>query len=643
MAEGAFEYTIQETARKLGVNIQKLRRWDLSGVLVARRTEGGHRRYPQEVIDRLAARSVGDLLDQHASEIESIRQSLEDKRRIIHLLLQSESRYRDLVETSHDLIWATDTQGRFTYLNNAAVEIFGLDPNNLLGRCFFDFEAQPAHVSNRRFLALLKRSGEVRNYMSHLVGIDGRDRWVGINARLAYDDQHRWVAIRGTARDITEQHLAMREIERLARHDTLTGLPNRASLQRGIETAIKNKDFGGILFLDIDHFKYVNDNLGHRAGDQLIVGIGGVLRDVMREFSGEIYRIGGDEFAIHLPGALRQDAVQVAERTLERVRHYRLNHGEKGISNITVSIGIALYPFQGPDTSGLLSNVDIAMYQAKELGRNCYALFDQVAGGMRSTHKRMHWAQKLRYAIDHDRLELFIQPVVRLLDRSPVHHEILVRMRDDDGKAILPGNFIEFAESLGIIQEIDMQVVRKLLHHLRKNTGDAQKRRFFVNLSRVSISDAYWIKHFVAMLPEADVDLTQLVFEITETAAMSDIDITLNFIRELKAMGCRFALDDFGAGFNSFYYLKRLDIDYIKIDGSFIRDLAQDESNRVFVKALNDVARGMNKQVIAEWVESTDVLQLLIDMGIQYGQGYLFQQPLSLNDQSHPNYANSAA
>jgi len=628
MAKEDFEYSIQEVAHRLGVSIQKLRRWDDKGALVGRRTEGGHRRYPRDLIDSISQTETADAHAPHPDELESIKQSLEGKRRIIQLLLQSERRYRDLVETSHDLIWATDAQGRFTYLNNAAVEILGLNPNDLLGRCFFDFEAQPSHLSNRRFLALLKRKGEVRNYMSHLVSIDGSDRWVGINARLARDDKGKLAGIRGTARDITEQHLAMLEIERLARHDPLTDLPNRASLQHSIESAIKNGDVGAILFLDVDHFKYVNDNFGHRAGDQLIIGIGSALRGAMREFSGELYRIGGDEFAIHLPAVLRQEASRVAERALESVRryHFQPNSGRR-IANLSASIGIALYPFHGANITVLLSNVDIAMYQAKESGRNRYVLFDQVEGGVRSTHKRMHWAKKLRDAIDDDRLVLFTQPVVRFTDREPVHHEILVRIVDEDGKIILPGNFIELAESLGLIREIDMLVVRKLIEYLRADNRINQKLRYFVNLSRVSISDQSWIKTFIAMLNETKVNPSQLVFEITETAAMSEIDVTLKFICMLKEMGCRFALDDFGAGFSSFYYLKRFEIDYLKIDGSFIRDLSTDESNRVFVKALNDVAKGMNKQVIAEWVETPEALKLLADMGIQYGQGYLFQKP----------------
>jgi EAL domain-containing protein (putative c-di-GMP-specific phosphodiesterase class I) len=212
-----------------------------------------------------------------------------------------------------------------------------------------------------------------------------------------------------------------------------------------------------------------------------------------------------------------------------------------------------------------------------------------------------------------------------------------VRIRDENGKHILPGNFIELAESLGLIQEIDMRVVEKLLQFMRENEQVGKKVRYFVNLSRVSISDERWIKRFVSLLRDSGVEPSQLVFEITETAAMSEIDVTLTFINRLKQMGCRFALDDFGAGFSSFYYLKRFEVDYLKIDGGFIRDLASDEGSRLFVRALNDVARGLNKQVIAEWVETPEVLKLLLEMGAQFGQGYLFRKPMPLSQTlDHP-------
>jgi EAL domain-containing protein (putative c-di-GMP-specific phosphodiesterase class I) len=225
---------------------------------------------------------------------------------------------------------------------------------------------------------------------------------------------------------------------------------------------------------------------------------------------------------------------------------------------------------------------------------------------------------------------LYSQPVVRLADLRTVHCEILVRLRDDNGSLVMPGQFIECAESLGMVQEVDMRVVERLIEHLRQPEQRSEKMRYFINLSRVSISDQHWVRKFHNMLASSDVNHTQLVFEITENAAMHDVDVTQQFIRELKQMGCRFALDDFGAGFSSFYYLKRFDVDYLKIDGSFVRDLATDAGNRIFVKAVCDVARALNKQVVAEWVENRETLAILNEMGTLYGQGYLFHRPAPL-------------
>ncbi len=628
------EYTIQEASAKLGVPVQKLRRWDSQGVLVARRTEGGHRRYAREIIDGLAGSSLGTLNDKYEDELATARKTLREKRRIIQLLLESESRYRDLVETSHDLIWTTDAQGRFTYLNNGALDIFGLQPKELLGRCFFDFEARPSHFSNRRFLSTLRRHSEVKNYITHLLSAEGSDRWVGINARVSHDENGQLCGIRGTARNVTEQHEAALQIEHLATHDSLTGLPNRVSLQRTLEHALEEGDLGAMLFIDIDHFKYVNDNFGHRSGDQLIVGVSGVLKEGVKEFNGQVFRLGGDEYAVHLPESRRGHAMKVAEHLLDALRHYRFQSiGQQRIAGLTASIGIALYPFHGSDVTGLLSNADIAMYQAKDGGRNRFVLYDQDAQSLRRTHNRVQWANRLREVLDEDRLVLYSQPVVRLTDLRTVNCEILVRIRDDNGNVVLPSQFIEYAEMLGMVQEIDMRVVERLIEYLRQPENRGQKLRYFVNLSRVSISDQHWVRKFHSMLAASDVTHNQLVFEITETAAMSDVDVTQQFIHELKEMGCRFALDDFGAGFSSFYYLKRFDVDYLKIAGSFIRDLARDEDNRIFVEALCDVGKKLNKQVIVEWVEDREVMKILTEMGTVYAQGFLFHRPAPLWEQ----------
>ena len=640
MAHELPEYPIQEAAAKLGIPVQKLRRWDAQGVLVARRTDGGHRRYAREIIDGLAGSSLVAGSDKHEvekyeDELAAARKTLKEKRRIIQLLLESESRYRDLVETSHDLIWTTDSLGRFTYLNNGCVDIFGLKQMDLIGRCFFDFEAGLSHVSNRRFLSMLRRNGEVKNYLTHLISADGNDRWVGINARVAHDDNGSIVGLRGTARNVTEQHRAALEIERFATHDSLTGLPNRVSLQKVLEAALVEGEKGSVLLLDVDHFKYINDNFGHRAGDQLIIGIGGLLKDVVKDENAQVFRLGGDEFALHLPDALRAEAAQVAECALTALRHYKFQSGGQGcLSTLTASVGVVAYPFDGNDVASLLANVDIAMYQAKDNGRNRVVLHDHNPDDLRSTHRRVHWARELREVLDEDRILLYSQPVVRLADQKLVHHEVLVRILDRSGKIVLPGQFIEVAESLGMAQEIDLRVVAKVLEILKQPHMRGQKIRYFVNLSRVSLSDQQWVRRFEGMLAAAPVDHDQLVFEITETAAMAEVDVTQEFISQMKKLGCRFALDDFGAGFSSFYFLKRFDVDYLKIDGNFIRGLASDEANRLFVRALCDVARGLNKQVIAEWVENQEVVKILIEMGVLYGQGFVFGHPQPFLDSS---------
>ncbi|MCC6534891.1 MAG: EAL domain-containing protein [Burkholderiales bacterium] len=623
-----YEYSIHETAERLGLPVHTLRRWHEQGILVARRTEGGHRRYARELIDTLASAGIAGLPGSASEELAAVKRTLEDKRRVIQLLLESEKRYRDLVETSHDLIWATDAQGRFTYVNAASNEVFGLEPAEIIGRCFFDFEVRPAHIANRRFLAKLMRQGEVRNYLTHLRTIHGNDRWIGINARLTASDAGSITGIRGTARDVTEAHIAMMEMERMAARDHLTGLPNRNALQMSLEQALQDNEHGAVIFLDLDHFRYVNESFGYPAGDQLLIGIAAVLREAAEPSGARIYRLSGDEFAVVVRDALRAQAAELAERMLEGIRQYRciLRAGHR-MWGVSASAGVALYPFHGNDVAGLIANVDAAKFQAKESGRNRLVLFGVDLDDRRSTQRRVHWSRKLRDAIDADRIVLHCQPVVRLADRKTMHYEVLARLRDDDDSLIQPAQFIELAESLGLIREIDLRVVEKVLRYIAAHPSPRESLRYFVNLSRVSISDPTWVARFQQLLSAASVRPGQLVFEITETAAMSEVDVTLKFIERLKAMGHRFALDDFGAGFSSFFYLKRFEVDYIKIDGGFIRDLCDGDSNVLFVRALNDVARGLSKQVIAEGVETPQALDILLQMGAQYGQGFLFRSP----------------
>ena len=630
LALDPLEYTIQEAAGKLGIPEQKLRRWDTQGVLVARRTEGGHRRYSKEIVNGLAgsADSEGKRGDSQDDALAHALQDIKEKRRIIQLLVESESRYRDLVETSHDLIWTTDAIGRFTYLNNGSHDIFGLPPSALIGSCFFDFESRPSHISNRRFLSTLRKHGEIKEYLTHLVASDGSDRWVGINARVSYDGGQ-IVGLRGTARNVTEQHKAALQVEYLATHDSLTGLPNRVSLQRDLEKAIDDGEKGAILQLDLDNFKLINDKHGHRVGDRLLISVGSVLSDLITERDATVYRLGGDEFALHMPDALRNDAQTLAEQTLNALRRFTPQVSEsRDFSPLTASIGVATYPFQGNDFATLLTNVDIAMYQAKADGRNRYVTHDASSDEIRTTHRRVHWTREIRDALDEDRLAIYSQPASCLTSSETRPEELLARIIGRNGELILPDKFIAVAESLGLAQEIDLRIVEKTLQYLatdaKPSGGD---RKYFVNLSVTSISDPHWIRRLHNLLTKASVDLSELVFEFTENAAMSNIEMTQILTRQLREIGCSCALDNFGVGFSSFYFLKRFDVDYLKIDGSFVRELATDEASRLFVRSLCDVAKGLNKHVIAEWVETPEVFALLEPLGVDFAQGHHIARP----------------
>ena len=626
MSELEHSYTIEQTSQLLGISAQKLRRWDEQGILGALRTEGGHRRYPKEVVDRLVrANNGGGLAEKTSRELASVKRTLAEKRRIIQLLIESEGRYRDLVETSHDLIWQTDAEGRFTYLNAAANEIFGLAPPDLLGRCFFSFETNGSHVPNRRFLSTLRRQGEVQNHVTHLTTARGEDRWIGINARVTRDENGEMLGIRGTARDVTDQHLAIRRAEHVAMHDALTDLPNRNALQRQVESSLQSNQVGAILMIDMDHFKRVNAVFGHGAGEQLVLGLSGVLRNVARSRNCDLYRIGEDQFMLHIADSLREDAQASAAVLLDAVQNYRLELARNSIvSNITASIGIAMYPFHGGDWPALLAAADAATHQAKDEGRNRVVLFNPASDALRANHKRTHWSRLITEAIEQDEIALYSQSAVNIKTGAPIHHEIFLRIRDENGAWADPQQFMGTAESLGFAPALDQRVIARVLTHIHEQ-GKNSKLRYAVNVSATSIADDNWVRELAEIIRTSDVPGNRMIFEISEKVAMENIDATASFIDQMRALGARTALDDFGTGFSSFYYLKRFNVDYLKISGAFTQDLSDNEESRVFVKAVNGLARDLKRQVIAKGVETELMLNLLKDAGALYAQGHYFQ------------------
>ncbi len=381
---------------------------------------------------------------------------------------------------------------------------------------------------------------------------------------------------------------------------------------------------GALLFLDLDRFKYVNDTRGHAAGDSLLLSAAEAIRQTVRAVD-LVGRLGGDEFAIAVRECSQITATQIAGKILDVLASLDPPDLPPGF-RVTGSIGISMFPIEGRDVKELLANADLAMYQAKSAGRARWHVFSQAELARERLQEQVHWEGQLKRALEEDRFVLFYQPLLRTRDYVIDHYEILLRLRMDDGTLIAPGQFMKVAEESGLIRAIDRHVLRKAIVRLAelKHRPDIS---FSVNLSGITIGDQAFLDTLRTELDRTGARSSGLVLEITETSAVADFATAREFMDAVRKTGCTFAIDDFGAGFASFYYIKQLPVDYVKIDGAFIQNLAQSRDDQVFVKALTDVARGFGKATVAEFVEDEASLELLRGYGVDYAQGYYIGRP----------------
>jgi len=656
--------TAAEAARRLDLSMTALGELAERGVLRpkregARAADGSGQAeatlYRTEDIEAFARvfvrRRSDETMQDLMSQLSRATDELEQKRTFLTLLTDQKRRTDNILDMSHDVIWETDAAGRFTFLNQSATELFGEPMKRLIGRCFFSFEAREKHIANRRFLSQLRTHGEVRNFITSIAS-GKRTKWLGINAKALFNADGLIEKMCGTIRDITEQQEAEQRLREQAKHDPLTGLYNRSALIERLEGELRSGHRGAMLTIDIDYFEVVNEALGPREGDAVIRALGGVLNAELRESDhATLYHLGGDEFAVICRETSRKAVTALGERLRLAIGHYVYRSDEPAVArgeppprgwnaaageqplggdasrsvNYTASAGVVLFPFDGDTPLELMKNTRVAMYMAKEAGRNRLMFFDQPnSNPLRSATSRQSWYQRIQAALSEDRFELYAQPVCRLDDGTGVHQEVLVRMREGE-RLLQPAEFIHHAEENGLIKLIDERVVQKTLSVIHSRPGAAPK--FFVNLSRVSISDQAWVRLLLDTLRRARLGRTALVFEITETAAMRDIDTAVQFIREVKSLGHAFALDDFGARFSTFDYLEKFDVDYIKIDGAFAQDLPKLAHRRVLVRSICEIARELGKQVVAESIEDQATSRIFTESGAHLGQGFFFGHP----------------
>lgn len=564
-----------------------------------------------------------DVLDRTALELTDQLQTLESevqaRGRQLTVRLKELARERDfirgLLDTARVFIVTQDHQGRITQLNHYAQSMIGQAEEALLGRPFAQVfmrgqDGETADGSQPQEGVLLARDHEQRIIAwSH--------------APLPDDDQDTQALI-SVGLDITERKEAEQRLAWLAHRDPLTELYNRRYFQSALEQAMGPEARGAVLYLDLDQFKEVNELSGHHSGDQLLRLVAEALKDELQG-EGLIARLGGDEFAVLLDSADACQATAVAVR-IDRVLT-GLSFSVNGRRHpAAASIGIAQYPDHGDNPADLMASADLAMYKAKENNAQRWHLLSAVSHTKEELQQRVYWIDCIRLALQEDRFELMVQPILRLADQSVKHYEVLVRLRSEEGRLVPPSLFIPVAERSGQIAEIDRWVLRASLRLLRA----VQDRgiSLAVNLSGHSLHDAE-LEHFLRQeFASSGADPRRLILEVTETAAVTDFVTARGIMQGIRDLGCQTALDDFGVGFSSFHYLGQLPADYIKIDGSFIQYLLTSHEDRLIVKAIAEIASGFGKQTIAEFVDQAAILPILREYGITYAQGYYLGQPV---------------
>ncbi|MCG7900054.1 MAG: EAL domain-containing protein [Candidatus Thiodiazotropha weberae] len=432
------------------------------------------------------------------------------------------------------------------------------------------------------------------------------------------------------------RRLAEDRLLHMAFHDSLTNLKNRHELEQALQKALEEardaNQSHAFMYLDLDQFKVVNDTCGHMAGDELLRQISAVLKKRVRE-SDLLARLGGDEFGVLLLNCPLDRAEQLANILREAVEAFRFIWEGRPF-NTSVSIGLVDITPVTKSGIEVLSSADMACFAAKSRGRNRVHIYTAEDDELALRRDEMQWVSRINSALSENRFLLYQQPIVPLVEvDGPSHTEVLLRMQGPDGEIISPGAFIPAAERYDLMQRLDRWVVNSIFTYLGEHRQDRdQGQLFFINLSGTSLSDPGFFEFIQERMNSLKVQPQTICFEVTETAAINNLEITECFIQEIREMGCFFALDDFGAGLSSFSYLKSLSVDFLKVDGSFVKQVEEDEMSRAIVDAINTIGHVAGLKTIAEFVERQQTREMLQSMGVDFAQGYGIQRPQPLID-----------
>jgi len=537
---------------------------------------------------------------------------------------ESEERFRALNELLPALVLLADAnQGRVTYANRAARDRLGDPLGHALPGLFED-------AAVRQRLAD-PRSGAVEQLEAVLRNERQQRFWASVSiAHVELDGVPKLLMV---ASDVTEQRLLNDRLVHQASHDALTELYNRREFERHLGKAMADVAGGApaaaLLYIDLDQFKLINDTSGHMAGDQLLAQLAMTMREQLGDHD-ILARLGGDEFGVLLPRVASVEAAErVAEQLRRRIDGYVFMWEQRSYS-VSASVGGVMLDKPGVHLHELFAQADTACYMAKEAGRNRVHFYSEHDDETARRRSEMEWATRLRWAADEGRLLLHYQELLPLAPQpgEGVRIELLLRFRDEDGHLVVPGAFIPAAERYGLMPAIDRWVIETALAHFDQLHPSGKALQLAtINLSGASVEDDALAERIIALLAEHRVDPARVCFEVTETVAVRHLSQVARFMQRLRAVGCKVALDDFGAGMSSFGYLKNLPVDIIKIDGSFIRDMLEDPVSHAMVRAVTDIGHRLGLTVVAEWVTGEDVMQALRELGVDLAQGFSLHRP----------------
>ena len=534
----------------------------------------------------------------------------------------------EIVESSSEAIVGVAPSGTIQSWNPGAERLYGYSCAEAIGKpVTIMIPPERAEKRTRALKQVLADEATSVEQETEDLTSDGRRIAVAVTDTPIRDTTGRIIGVARVSRDITDRKRLEQELEFNSDHDPLTGVFNRrrftGELARAVAYSARYPDAAGsLLLVDVDNFKDVNDALGHRAGDQLLEAIAGVLAGRLRK-TDVFARVGGDEFAAVLAHTPLEAAEAVARSLSEAVGGLpTIVNGRKVHTTLSVGVAPLGNGMTGEDSMVL---ADLAMYDAKRQGPGRVVAFSEKPKHVRDQLSR---AERLHEALKLERFELYAQPIIDVASGRTQHQELLLRLRDDNDQLVLPGEFIGTAERVGLIAEIDRWVVRRAIGLLGRQPGGSSS--YAVNLSAISISDRHLLPLIASEIDRAHVDPARLVFEVTETAAITDMDTAREFIHGLRRIGCSSALDDFGSGFASLAHLKHLPVDYLKIDGEFVSPLPGTAQDRALVKAIVEVAHSLNRRTIAEHVGSAEAMSVLRDYGADFAQGYYLGMPCPL-------------